>query len=132
MPGHWKGDLLMGRRQTAIGTHGGPLVALRDAVPICLTATPPEAVRSRPSGHCSRRLPDHLWKSLTWDQGKEMAQHVQFTVNTEGVPGLDKSVTLQMHRGSAAATKTANGLLRQWTSRKAPDMAALTATRPRS
>ncbi len=80
VPGHWEGDLLMGSRQTAIGTlverwsryvmlfglpQGNTAEAVRDA----LTET-------------VQRLPDHLWESLTWDQGKEMAQHVQFSVDT--------------------------------------------------
>ena len=80
VPGHWEGDLLMGKRQTAIGTlvelwsrylmlfplpDGNTAEAVRDA----LTTT-------------VQQLPDHLWKSLTWDQGKEMAQHAQFSVDT--------------------------------------------------
>ena len=80
MPGHWEGDLLMGTRQTAIGTlverwsryvmlfplpEGNTAEAVRDA----LTET-------------VQRLPDHLWQSLTWDQGREMAQHAQFSIDT--------------------------------------------------
>ena len=73
VPDHWEGDLIMGKRQTAIGTLVErwsryvmlfPLPDGKDAesVRIALEAT-------------VKRLPTHLWESLTWDQGKEMAQH---------------------------------------------------------
>ena len=106
VPGHWEGDLLMGSRQTAIGTlverwsryvmlftlpEGKTAEAVRDA----LTAT-------------VQRLPDHLWQSLTWDQGKEMAQHVQFTVDT-GVQVYFCDPNSPWQRGTNENT---NGLLR--------------------
>ena len=75
VPGHWEGDLLMGKRQTAIGTlverwsryvmlFGLPNGHSADAVRVALAET-------------VQQLPEHLWQSLTWDQGKEMAQHAQ-------------------------------------------------------
>jgi IS30 family transposase len=119
VPGHWEGDLLMGRRQTAIGTlverwsRYVMLFPLPDgntaqAVRVALAAT-------------VERLPDQLWKSLTWDQGKEMAQHVQFTVDT-GVQVYFCEPRSPWQRGSNENT---NGLLRQYFPKRT-DMAALT------
>ncbi len=80
MPGHWEGDLLMGRRQTAIGTLAERwsryvmLFPLRDGHSA-------EAVRTALAATV-QQLPEHLWESLTWDQGKEMAQQAPFTIYT--------------------------------------------------
>ena len=119
VPGHWEGDLIMGKRQTAIGTlverwsryvmlfglpDGHTAQAVRDA----LTET-------------VQQLPEHLWKSLTWDQGKEMAQHAQFSVDT-GVQVYFCDPKSPWQRGSNENT---NGLLRQYFP-KTTDMATLT------
>ena len=110
VPGHWEGDLLMGKRQTAIGTSGGTPHPLPDAVPAPRRSTPLEAVTgcSRPTP--IQQLPSHLWKSLTWDQGKEMAQHVQFSVDT-GVQVYFCDPRSPWQHGSNENT---NGLLRQY------------------
>ncbi len=119
VPGHWEGDLLMGKRQTAIGTlverwsryvmlfglpNGNTAEAVRDA----LTET-------------VQQLPQHLWKSLTWDQGKEMAQHAQFSIDT-GIQVFFCDPKSPWQRGSNENT---NGLLRQYFP-KGTDMAKLT------
>jgi len=119
VPGHWEGDLLMGKRQTAIGTlverwsryvmlfglpEGNSAEAVRDA----LTAT-------------VQRLPDHLWQSLTWDQGKEMAQHVQFSVDT----GVDVYFCDPKSPWQRGTNENTNGLLRQYFP-KGTDMSRLT------
>jgi IS30 family transposase len=119
VPGHWEGDLVMGKRQTAIGTlverwsryvmlfplpDGKNATAVRDALETTV-----------------HKLPEHLWKSLTWDQGKEMAQHAQFTIDT-GIQVYFCDPKSPWQRGSNENT---NGLLRQYFP-KGTDMSLLT------
>ena len=107
VPGHWEGDLLAGRKGSQIAT----LVERRSRfvllirVPRSDSATVVRALARR-----VRRLPAHLKQSLTWDRGKEMAQHQTFTVATEvQVYFCDPRSPWQ--RGSNENT---NGLLRQY------------------
>ena len=119
VPGHWEGDLVMGKRQTAIGT----LVERRTRY-LMLFRLPDghtaEAVRVA-LAETIQRLPTHLWRSLTWDQGKEMAQHARLTVDT-GVQVYFCDPRSPWQRGSNENT---NGLLRQYFP-KGTDMSTLT------
>ena len=119
VPGHWEGDLLMGKRMTAIGTlvERATRYVMLFPLPDGNTA---EAVRTA-LAETVQRLPEHLWRSLTWDQGKEMAQHAQFTIDT-GVQVYFCDPKSPWQRGSNENT---NGLLRQYFP-KGTDMAALT------
>ena len=117
--GHWEGDLLMGKRQTAIGTlvERWSLYVMLFALPDGNTA---EAVRNALT-ETVQRLPDHLWQSLTWDQGREMAQHVQFSVDT----GVDVYFCDPQSPWQRGTNENTNGLLRQYFP-KGTDMSKLT------
>ena len=108
VPGHWEGDLIMGTRNTAIGT-----LVERWSRYVMLFPLPDgkdaESVRTALEATV-KRLPTHLWASLTWDQGKEMAQHAQFTVDT-GVQVYFCDPKSPWQRGTNENT---NGRLRQY------------------
>jgi len=119
VPGHWEGDLLMGKHMTAIGTlvERATRYVMLFPLPDGNTA---ESVRTA-LAETIQRLPEHLWRSLRWDQGKEMAQHAQFTIDT-GVRIYFCDPKSPWQRGSNENT---NGLLRQYFP-KGTDMAGLT------
>src|SRR5664279_2127955 len=107
VPGHWEGDLLSGANNTHIATlverHTRFVMLLK--VPSKDTATVVGAL-----GKHVRKLPQQLRRSLTWDRGKEMADHKSFTVATNvQVYFCDPRSPWQ--RGSNENT---NGLLRQY------------------
>ena len=125
VPGHWEGDLILGLGSSAIGTlverttrftmllhlprmkgHGktrvirnGPALAGHGAQAVCnaITGTIME-------------LPASLRRSLTWDQGAEMAQHAQLQIDT----GLDIYFCDPQSPWQRGSNENTNGLLRQY------------------
>jgi IS30 family transposase len=125
VPGHWEGDLIIGLERSAIGTlverttrftmlvhlprmdgygiepriKNGPAlagygaVAMKDALAATMTT-----------------LPEQLRRSLTWDRGKELAQHAQLKIET-GLPVYFADPHSPWQRGTNENT---NGLLRQY------------------
>lgn len=107
IPGHWEGDLLFGSANSQIAT----LVERqsRFVMLVKVASKDTEAVVNALIRHASK-LPQELYKSLTWDRGKEMADHTRFTVATDiKVYFCDPQSPWQ--RGSNENT---NGLLRQY------------------
>ena len=107
VPGHWEGDLLFGSRNSQIAT----LVErqTRYVMLVKVENKTTETVVSALIKH-ARRLPQELYKSLTWDRGKEMAGHRRFTLATDiKVYFCDPQNPWQ--RGTNENT---NGLLRQY------------------
>ena len=108
VPGHWEGDLLFGKRMKAIAT-----LVERKTRFVMLIALPnghAADVVADALAHKIVELPEQLRRSLTWDQGKEMASHARFTDET-GVPVYFCDPRSPWQRGSNENT---NGLLRQY------------------
>ncbi|MBB5204469.1 IS30 family transposase [Inhella inkyongensis] len=125
VPGHWEGDLIIGLNRSAIGTlverssrftilvhlpreegygvtprtKNGPALAGYGAV------TMANALKQTVT-----TLPAQLWRSLTWDRGKELSDHARFTVES-GVDVIFADPRSPWQRGTNENT---NGLLRQY------------------
>jgi IS30 family transposase len=152
VPGHWKGDLILGLESSAIGTlverstrftmllhlprmqgHGRQP---REKNGPALTGHGGEAVRDAIAASITT-LPEQLRRSLVWDQGAEIAQHAQLRIDT----GLQVYFCDPQSPWQRGTNENTNGLLRQYFPRgtdlsrhSADDLAAVAAalnSRPR-
>lgn len=109
VPGHWEGDLLLGKDgKSAIGT-----LVERSTRYVMLFRLPKQRTAEQVREAMTRTiqsLPESLCRTLTWDQGREMAQHVRFSIDT-GVEVYFCDPHSPWQRGSNENT---NGLLRQY------------------
>lgn len=109
VPGHWEGDLIIGKNSgSAIGTlvERTTRFVLLLHLPDNHTAEAVQAAMITAMGE----VPEHLWRSLTWDQGTEMSRHRQITSET-GLAIYFCDPHSPWQRGSNENT---NGLLRQY------------------
>jgi IS30 family transposase len=107
VPGHWEGDLLCGSKSSQIAT----LVERqsRYLMLVKLTAKDTETVTNALIKN-ARKLPQELYKSLTWDRGKEMAAHKRFTLATD----IQVYFCDPHHPWQRGTNENTNGLLRQY------------------
>ena len=107
VPGHWEGDLIFGANNSQIAT-----LVERQTRYVMLAKVPSKDTETVINALIKQahKLPRELYKSLTWDRGKEMADHKRFTLDTDiKVYFCDPQSPWQ--RGSNENT---NGLLRQY------------------
>jgi IS30 family transposase len=150
-PGHWEGDLILGLGSSAIGTlverstrftlllhlppmHGDGSTRVKNGP--ALAGHGAEAVRNA-IADTVKTLPEQLRRSLSWDQGTEMAQHAQLRIDT----GLQVYFCDPHSPWQRGTNENTNGLLRQYfpkgtdlSRHSADDLAAVATTlnsRPR-
>ena len=109
VPGHWESDLMLG------GRNASQILTLveRSTRFVLLQKIPYDRRAERVAlllGECVQRLPAALWRSITHDQGVEMADHARFTLTTN-IPVFFCDPHSPWQRGSNENT---NGLLRQY------------------
>jgi IS30 family transposase len=150
VPGHWEGDLILGTDRSAIGTlvERSSRFTMLLHLPLIEGDSPAAKSRAARTGagagavrhaiaETITTLPEQLRRSLTWDQGIEMAQHVQLRLDS----GLQIYFCDPRSPWQRATNENTNGLLRQYFPRgtnlarhSAEELAAVAATvngRPR-
>ena len=125
VPGHWEGDLILGLRSSAIGTlvERTTRFTLLLHLPQMAGHTAGERMKNGPAlaGHGAEAvrdavaraidtLPEQLRRSLTWDQGAEMAQHARLRIDT----GLEVYFCDPHSPWQRGTNENTNGLLRQY------------------
>ena len=107
VPGHWEGDLIMGSNNSQIAT-----LVERHTRYVMLVRVPRKDTRTVINALIknAHKLPRELYKSLTWDRGKEVADHTRFSLDT-GIKVYFCDPQSPWQRGSNENT---NGLLRQY------------------
>ncbi len=107
VPGHWEGDLICGSNNSQIAT-----LVERHTRYVMLVRTPSKDTKTVVDALIKQahKLPRELYKSLTWDHGKEIADHERFTLDT-GIKVYFCDPQSPWQRGSNENT---NGLLRQY------------------
>jgi IS30 family transposase len=109
VPGHWEGDLILGKNnQSAIGT----LVERTTRYTLLLHLPHHHGALDVQQAMLAaiKTIPSHLWRSLTWDQGVEMANHREITLAAD-LPIYFCDPSSPWQRGTNENT---NGLLRQY------------------
>ncbi|SAL52564.1 IS30 family transposase [Caballeronia concitans] len=107
VPGHWEGDLLCGSGNSQIAT----LVErhTRYVMLVKVDSKDSETVANALIKHAGK-LPQELYKSLTWDRGTEMAGHKRFTIATD----ITVYFCDPKHPWQRGSNENTNGLLRQY------------------
>ena len=107
VPGHWEGDLVFGSNNSQIAT-----LVERHTRYVMLVKVPSkhtETVINALIRH-AHKLPRELYKSLTWDRGKEMAAHQRFSLATD----IDVFFCDPQQPWQRGSNENTNGLLRQY------------------
>ena len=107
VPGHWEGDLLCGSNNSQIATlvERHSRYVLLAKVDNKQTETVIRALIKQ-----AHKLPQELYKSLTWDRGAEMAEHKRFTLATD----IKVYLCDPYHPWQRGTNENTNGLLRQY------------------
>lgn len=120
VPGHWEGDLIIGKAgRSAVGTlverTSGYLLLLH--LPNGKEADKVDLAMRR----AVTKLPGEFFRTITWDQGKEMAKHARFSIDT----GIQVYFCDPHSPWQRPSNENTNGLLRQYMP-KGTDLSALT------